>query len=133
MTADSLDLDSRILDIDPRVANRKAGRAKGSPAHEVLAASLGIETVGQLLRHYPRRYIDRSNTASIRAIQSAARPPKQPTLVVAGAADPPIRLGQEATVIVFSRAPASSGRCSARPAPGRGSAHDPGTTVASGR
>ena len=69
MTGDTLTLDSLILDIDPRVANRKAGRAKGPPAHEVLAESLGIETVGQLLRHYPRRYIDRSNTASIRAIQ----------------------------------------------------------------
>ena len=36
------------------------GRSKGPEAHIVLADALGIETVGQLLHHYPRRYIDRS-------------------------------------------------------------------------
>jgi ATP-dependent DNA helicase RecG len=94
-----LTLDSPVADIDTRVANRKAGRTKGPAAHEVLADALGIETVGQLLRHYPRRYIDRSSTASIRAIQTAART-RQPTLTVVGKErDAPIRLGQEVTVI----------------------------------
>jgi len=46
--------------IDRQVANRRTGfRTKGEPAHEVLSSSLGIGTVGQLLHHYPRRYIDR--------------------------------------------------------------------------
>jgi len=46
--------------IDRRIATRRMGRSKGPEAHIVLADSLGIETVGQLLHHYPRRYIDRS-------------------------------------------------------------------------
>ncbi len=73
-----LRLDSPVLEIDPRLANRRIGaKTKGAPAHEVLAESLGIVTVGQLLRHYPRRYIDRSATVDIGQL----------------------RLGQEATVI----------------------------------
>jgi ATP-dependent DNA helicase RecG len=62
-----LTLDSPVADIDRRLAQRRMGvRTKGPPAAEVLAAApLGIETVGQLLRHYPRRYIDRSATAPI--------------------------------------------------------------------
>jgi ATP-dependent DNA helicase RecG len=61
-----LTLDSPIPDIDTQLANRRAGfRTKGPPAHEVLAEGLGIRTVGQLLRHYPRRYIDRSATVPI--------------------------------------------------------------------
>ncbi len=58
-----LALTSPVSEIDPRLANRRVGaRTKGPPAHEVLADSLGIQTVGDLLRHYPRRYIDRSAT-----------------------------------------------------------------------
>jgi ATP-dependent DNA helicase RecG len=49
-----------IVAIDPRIATRRTGRSKGPEAHVVLADALGIETVGQLLHHYPRRYIDRS-------------------------------------------------------------------------
>ncbi|HJX07519.1 MAG TPA: ATP-dependent DNA helicase RecG [Actinomycetota bacterium] len=49
-----------IVAIDPRLATRRMGRSKGPEAHVVLADALGIETVGQLLHHYPRRYIDRS-------------------------------------------------------------------------
>jgi ATP-dependent DNA helicase RecG len=76
MTA--LGLDSPVDQIDSRIANRRVGaRTKGPPAHEVLRDSLGIETVGQLLRHYPRRYIDRSATLPIRSL----------------------KIGQEATVI----------------------------------
>jgi ATP-dependent DNA helicase RecG len=52
-------------------------RDKGPPAWEALADGLGVETVGQLLRHYPRRYIDRSATVPIRNL----------------------RIGQDATVI----------------------------------
>src|SRR5207237_2782955 len=58
-----LALASPVSEIDPRLANRRVGaRTKGPPAHEVLAEALGIQTVGDLLRHYPRRYIDRSAT-----------------------------------------------------------------------
>jgi ATP-dependent DNA helicase RecG len=73
-----LTLDSPVIDIDPRVANRRVGlKTKGPPAYEVLAEGLEIRTVGQLLRHYPRRHIDRSTLIGIRDL----------------------RLGQEATVI----------------------------------
>jgi ATP-dependent DNA helicase RecG len=59
----ALSLDSPIRLIDPRLSNRRAGfRTKGPPAWQVLADGLGIESVAQLLRHYPRRYIDRSAT-----------------------------------------------------------------------
>src|SRR6266571_9099666 len=62
-----LDVSSPAGDVDPRVANRRTGgRTKGPPAHEVLAEALGVVTVGDLLRHYPRRYIDRSATVPIR-------------------------------------------------------------------
>src|SRR5438132_8278458 len=62
----ALRLDSPVAEIDPRLAGRRVGaKTKGAPAHEVLAESLGIVTVGQLLRHYPRRYIDRSATVDI--------------------------------------------------------------------
>jgi ATP-dependent DNA helicase RecG len=49
-----------IAAIDRRLATRRTGRSKGPEANAVLADALGIETVGQLLHHYPRRYIDRS-------------------------------------------------------------------------
>ena len=62
-----LDLDSPIRAIDPRLANRRVGfKDKGPPAHEVLAASLDIHTVRQLLHHYPRRWIDRARLVPIR-------------------------------------------------------------------
>ena len=55
-----LALDSPVLLVDPKLATRRTGlRDKGEEAHVVLAG-MGIETVGDLLRHYPRRYIDRS-------------------------------------------------------------------------
>jgi ATP-dependent DNA helicase RecG len=56
----ALALDSPVLLVDPKLATRRTGlREKGAEAHVVLAG-MGIETVGDLLRHYPRRYIDRS-------------------------------------------------------------------------
>ena len=54
-----------VVAIDARVAKRRSGRSKGPEAHQVLADALGIETVGQLLHHYPRRYIDRSRVLPI--------------------------------------------------------------------
>ncbi len=61
-----LTLDSPVTAIDPQLARRRTGfRTKGPPAREVLAEGLGIRNVGQLLRHYPRRYIDRSATVPI--------------------------------------------------------------------
>jgi len=65
-----LTLASPVVAIDRQVANRRTGfRTKGEPAHEVLSSSLGIGTVGQLLHHYPRRYIDRSQVARIRDLK----------------------------------------------------------------
>ncbi len=65
-----LTLDAPIGAIDPRLANRRSGfRTKGPPASEVLASNLGIVAVGDLLRHYPRRYIDRSKTVPIRDLR----------------------------------------------------------------
>jgi ATP-dependent DNA helicase RecG len=59
-TPSALALDSPVLLVDPKLATRRTGlRKKGEEAHVVLAG-MGIETVGDLLRHYPRRYIDRS-------------------------------------------------------------------------
>jgi ATP-dependent DNA helicase RecG len=61
-----LSLSSPVLEIDTRLAARRAGfKTKGPPAHEVLTQNLGITSVGELLRHYPRRYIDRSATVPI--------------------------------------------------------------------
>jgi ATP-dependent DNA helicase RecG len=74
----TLSLASPVSAIDPRLANRRTGfREKGPPAAVVLAESLGIPTVRELLHHYPRRYIDRSQVAAIRDL----------------------RVGQQATVI----------------------------------
>ncbi len=65
-----LTLASPVQAIDQQLASRRTGfRTKGDPAHEVLSASLGIQTVGQLLHHYPRRYIDRSQVARIRDLK----------------------------------------------------------------
>src|SRR2546423_14037026 len=65
-----LALDSTIGQIDRRLAQRRWGfRTKGLPAEEVLGQAFDIHTVGQLLRHYPRRYIDRSTTVPIREVR----------------------------------------------------------------
>jgi ATP-dependent DNA helicase RecG len=56
----TLALDSAVLLVDRKLATRRTGlRDKGEEAHAVLAG-MGIRTVGDLIRHYPRRYIDRS-------------------------------------------------------------------------
>jgi ATP-dependent DNA helicase RecG len=55
-----LALETSVLVVDRKLATRRTGlREKGEEAHLVLAG-MGIRTVGDLLRHYPRRYIDRS-------------------------------------------------------------------------
>ena len=65
-----LTLASPVETIDRQVANRRTGlRNKSDPAFQVLADSLEILTVGQLLHHYPRRYIDRSQVARIRELR----------------------------------------------------------------
>ena len=65
-----LTLASRIPEIDQRLANRKTGfKTKGPPAHLVLEETLGLRSVGDLLRHYPRGYIDRTATVPIRQIR----------------------------------------------------------------
>ena len=56
----ALALDSPVLQVDRKLATRRTGlRDKGEEAHVILAG-MGISSVGDLLRHYPRRYIDRS-------------------------------------------------------------------------
>ncbi len=65
-----LHLDDPVERIDARVANRQMGlKEKGPPAHVALADGLGIRTVRALLHHYPRRYIDRSDTGRIRDLR----------------------------------------------------------------
>jgi ATP-dependent DNA helicase RecG len=61
----ALTLDAPITAIDRRIANRRMGlRTKGPPAAEVLAG-IELRTVRDLLHHYPRRYIDRSQVSRI--------------------------------------------------------------------
>jgi ATP-dependent DNA helicase RecG len=74
-----LTLASPITAVDRTLAARRTGfRQKSDPAHEVLAEGLEIRTVGQLIHHYPRRYIDRSEVASIRDLKIG-----QPATVIA--------------------------------------------------
>ncbi|MFN8232962.1 MAG: ATP-dependent DNA helicase RecG [Actinomycetota bacterium] len=82
MRAEPLSIDSALTDVDRRLASRRMGaRTKGPEAHEVLREAFGISTVGELLHHYPRRYIDRSRVETIRGL----------------------RIGQDATVIARVR------------------------------
>jgi ATP-dependent DNA helicase RecG len=72
--ASSFGIASPVEDIDARLTARRVGaKAKGPPAGEVLRDSLGISTVGDLLRHYPRRdhYIDRSATVPMGELRLA--------------------------------------------------------------
>lgn len=66
-----LALDTPVLQIDARLAKRRSSsRSKEAPeAHEVLA-KMGIDTVGELLHHYPKRYIDRSRVEPIRELRA---------------------------------------------------------------
>ena len=60
-----LALDDPVLDVDRRLATRRTGvQQKGEEAYVVLAG-IGIRTVGDLLRHYPRRHIDRTTVQAI--------------------------------------------------------------------
>jgi ATP-dependent DNA helicase RecG len=63
--------DASIGEVDRRLAQRRTGsRSRDRPtAEDVLRDAFGITTVGQLLRHYPRRYIDRSATVPIRDVR----------------------------------------------------------------
>jgi ATP-dependent DNA helicase RecG len=77
----ALTLGSPVAAIDRQLASRRTGlRARGDPAAEVLAG-IEIHTVRDLLHHYPRRYIDRSQVARIGEL----------------------RVGQQATVIARIR------------------------------
>ena len=65
-----LTLSSPIVAIDRKLALRRGGsRTKGPEAHTVLEEAFDITTVGELLHHYPRRYIDRSRVETIRGLQ----------------------------------------------------------------
>jgi len=60
-----LTLDSPVGHIDRQLAARRVGmQRKGLPAAQVLE-SMGVHTVRDLLHHYPRRYIDRSQVSRI--------------------------------------------------------------------
>jgi ATP-dependent DNA helicase RecG len=66
----TLALGSPVSAIDRRLAARRSGaRTKGPEAHEVLARAFGVVTVGGLLQHYPRRYIDRSRVETVRELK----------------------------------------------------------------
>ena len=65
----TLTLESPISAIDGRLAARKTKQKADQPRAEDVLADLDIRTVGQLLRHYPRRYIDRSLTVPIRSVK----------------------------------------------------------------
>jgi len=66
----TLALDDPVRAIDARIANRRTGlKDKGPPAWEALRDGLRIETVRDLLHHYPRLYIDRSLVAPIRQLR----------------------------------------------------------------
>jgi len=68
-----LTLASPVVQVDRRLATRRTGsRSRGPEAQAVLSEAFGIETVGQLLHHYPRRYIDRSRVATIRGLKIGA-------------------------------------------------------------
>jgi ATP-dependent DNA helicase RecG len=65
-----LSLDSPILEVDPRVAQRQMGaKEKGPPAYQALRDGLGIVDVRGLLHHYPRDYLDRTTVAPIRDLR----------------------------------------------------------------
>ncbi|MCI0636733.1 MAG: ATP-dependent DNA helicase RecG [Actinobacteria bacterium] len=65
----ALSLGSPVAEIDRRVASRRVGLTrKGPPAAEVLSG-IGIETVRDLLHHYPRRYIDRTRVSRIKDLK----------------------------------------------------------------
>jgi len=68
-----LTLSSPVVAIDRSLALRRSGfRTKGPEARDVLASVFDIHTVGELLHHYPRRYIDRSRVETIRGLKIGA-------------------------------------------------------------
>ena len=44
----------------------------GKKAADALAAKLGLHTVGDLLRHYPRRYVDRGKLTELAGLELAS-------------------------------------------------------------
>jgi ATP-dependent DNA helicase RecG len=99
----TLALASEILDIDPKLAKRRAGSRAKEPleAHQVLER-LGVETVGDLLHHYPRRYIDRSRVQTIRDLRAG-----QYATVIATVSKVfrrPTRRGQPMVIVTLSDA-----------------------------
>ena len=98
-----LALDSPILDIDPKLAKRRAGSRSKEPleAHQVLER-MGIETVGDLLHHYPRRYIDRSRVQTIRDLRAGAYATVIAT--VSKVFKRPTRRGQPMVIVTLSDA-----------------------------
>ena len=68
-----LTLSSPVVAIDRKLALRRSGfRTKGPEARDVLASAFDIHTIGELLHHYPRRYIDRSRVETIRGLKIGA-------------------------------------------------------------
>ena len=101
----TLALDSEILDIDPKLAKRRAGSRAKEPleAHQVLDR-MGVETVGDLLHHYPRRYIDRSRVQTIRDLRAGAYATVIAT--VSKVFRRPTRRGQPMVIVTLSDATA---------------------------
>jgi ATP-dependent DNA helicase RecG len=69
-TSLALSLDSPIREISGRLASKRMGARgnQGPEAADVLADPMDIRTVGELLLHYPRTYIDRTHQMPIRGL-----------------------------------------------------------------
>src|SRR5262245_9409828 len=59
-SSSKLALDSPVLQVARRLATRRTALREQTEEADVVLAGMAIRTVGDLLRHYPRRYIDRS-------------------------------------------------------------------------
>lgn len=78
MVAVPLSLTSPLTDVDQKLADRKSGaKGKGKEAWKALRDAFDITTVGGLLHHYPRRYIDRSRIGPIKGL----RPGDEATII----------------------------------------------------
>lgn len=95
----TLSLSSPVESIDARLAARQVGvKKKGPAASVVLQRAFDIETVGQLLHHYPRRYIDRSKIGPIKEL----RPGEVATVVATARSVSQRRTRQGKTMVVIS-------------------------------
>ena len=58
-----------MTDRDAGRPRHAAGRSVGKKAADALSTKLGLHTVGDLVRHYPRRYVDRGKLTDIAGLE----------------------------------------------------------------